>query len=98
ASKRSPAPRRRPLRGGGGRPLARRPRGGAARAVADLAASPGDAWAAGRRSRRNQASKSLREIPRARGRTSDDAHSVRSATDELVPWVRAAHCVEQPIG
>ncbi|CAK0795100.1 unnamed protein product, partial [Prorocentrum cordatum] len=46
----------------------------------------------------NQASKSLREIPRARGRTSDDAHSVRSATDELVPWVRAAHCVEQPIG
>ncbi|CAK0795110.1 unnamed protein product, partial [Prorocentrum cordatum] len=52
----------------------------------------------GGRSADNQASKSLREIPRARGRTSDDAHSVRSATDELVPWVRAAHCVEQPIG
>ncbi|CAK0795106.1 unnamed protein product, partial [Prorocentrum cordatum] len=60
---------------------------------------PSDAKRLGRRGLPcNQASKSLREIPRARGRTSDDAHSVRSATDELVPWVRAAHCVEQPIG
>ncbi|CAK0795101.1 unnamed protein product, partial [Prorocentrum cordatum] len=67
------------------------------RRPAGTSGPPGDAWAAGRRTS-NQASKSLREIPRARGRTSDDAHSVRSATDELVPWVRAAHCVEQPIG